>query len=55
MFDAQRFAYKIIDSSLGMVDRMPHLPLTLGYHGHSLKVEGLLDISEKQLNYAIRI
>ena len=43
MVDAQRFPYKIIDSSLGMVDRMPHLPLTLGYNGHSLKVEGLLD------------
>ena len=43
MVDAQRFPYKIIDSSLGMVDRMPHLPLTLGYHGYSLKVEGLLD------------
>ena len=22
---------------------MPHLPLTLSYNGHSLKVEGLLD------------
>ena len=43
MVDVQRFPYKIIDSSLGMVDRMPHLPLTLGYNGHSLKVEGLLD------------
>ena len=43
MVDAQRFPYKIIDSSQGMVDRMPHLPLTLGYHGYSLKVEGLLD------------
>ncbi|MEA5583552.1 aspartyl protease family protein [Nodularia harveyana UHCC-0300] len=43
MVDAQRFPYKIIDSSLGMVDRMPHLPLTLGYNDHSLKVEGLLD------------
>lgn len=43
MIDAQRFPYKIIDSSLGMVDRMPYLPLTLGYNGHSLNVEGLLD------------
>ncbi|MCM0591636.1 MAG: hypothetical protein KA716_16005 [Gloeotrichia echinulata DEX184] len=43
MVDAQRFPYKIIDSSLGMVDRMPYLPLTLGYNGHSLNVEGLLD------------
>ncbi|MFK0732320.1 MAG: hypothetical protein ACFKPT_05585 [Gloeotrichia echinulata GP01] len=43
MVDAQRFRYKIIDSSLGMVDRMPYLPLTLGYNGHSLNVEGLLD------------
>jgi hypothetical protein len=43
MTDAQRFPYKIIDSSLGMVDRMPYLPLTLVYNGHSLNVEGLLD------------
>lgn len=43
MVDAQRFPYKIIDSSLGMVDRMPYLPLTLSYNGHSLNVEGLLD------------
>ena len=43
MVDAQRFPYKIIDSSLGMVDRMPHLPLTLSYNSHPLKVEGLLD------------
>jgi hypothetical protein len=43
MVDAQRFPYKIIDSSLGMVDRMPYLPLTLGYNDHSLNVEGLLD------------
>lgn len=43
MVDAQTFPYKIIDSSLGMVDRMPYLPLTLGYNGHSLNVEGLLD------------
>jgi hypothetical protein len=43
MVDAQRFPYKIIDSSLGMVDRMPYLPLTLAYKGHSLNVEGLLD------------
>jgi len=43
MVDAQRFPYKIIDISLGMVDRMPYLPLTLGSNGHSLNVEGLLD------------
>jgi Aspartyl protease len=43
MVEAQRFPYKIIDSSLGMVDRMPYLPLTLSYNGHSLNVEGLLD------------
>lgn len=41
MVDAQRFPYKIIDISLGMVDRMPYLPLTLGSNGHSLNVEGL--------------
>ncbi|MFM7363309.1 MAG: aspartyl protease family protein [Cuspidothrix sp.] len=43
MIDAQRFPYKIIDSSLDMVDRMPYLPLILGYNGHFLNVEGLLD------------
>jgi len=43
MVDAQRFPYKIIDSNLGMVDRMPYLPLTLSFHGQSSNVEGLLD------------
>jgi hypothetical protein len=43
MADAQKFSYKIIDSSLGMVDRMPYLPLTLSFNGRSLRVEGLLD------------
>jgi hypothetical protein len=43
MADAQIFPYKIIDSSLGMVDRMPYLPLTLSLNGQSLNTEGLLD------------
>ena len=43
MVDTQRFVYKVIDSNLGMVDRMPYLPLTLGSGGSSLNVEGLLD------------
>jgi hypothetical protein len=43
MVNAQRFPYKIIDSSLGMVDRMPYLPLTLILDGQSLNTEGLLD------------
>ena len=43
MIDAQRFPYKIIDSSLGMVDRMAYLPLTLSLNGQSLNAEGLLD------------
>ncbi len=43
MVDAQRFSYKVIDSSLGMVDRMPYLSLTLGCNGQSLNAEGLLD------------
>lgn len=43
MVDAQRFPYKIIDSSLGMVDRMPYLPLTLSLDGQALNTEGLLD------------
>lgn len=44
MVDAQRFPYKIIDSSLGMVDRMAYLPLTLSLNnGQFLDTEGLLD------------
>jgi hypothetical protein len=43
MVEAQKFSYKIIDSSLGMVDRMPYLPLTLISNGQSLNTEGLLD------------
>jgi hypothetical protein len=43
MVDAQRFSYKIIDSSLGMVDRMPYLPLSLSFDGQSFNTEGLLD------------
>ena len=43
MVNAQRFTYKIIDSSLGMVDRMPYLPLMLSLDGQSLNTEGLLD------------
>ncbi|NEQ22166.1 MAG: hypothetical protein F6K28_23820 [Microcoleus sp. SIO2G3] len=43
MVDAQRFTYKIIDSSLGMVDRMAYLPLTLSLNGQSLNTEGLLN------------
>jgi len=43
MVEAQRFPYKIIDSSLGMVDRMPYLPLKLSLDDQSLNTEGLLD------------
>jgi hypothetical protein len=43
MVDTQRFPYKIIDSSLGMVDRMPYLPLMLSLNSKSLNTEGLLD------------
>ncbi|MBE9040740.1 aspartyl protease family protein [Oscillatoriales cyanobacterium LEGE 11467] len=43
MVDAKRFPYKIIDRSLGMVDRMPYLPLTLISNDRSSNVEGLLD------------
>jgi hypothetical protein len=43
MVDAQRFPYKVIDRSLGMVDRMPYLPLMLSLDGQSLNAEGLLD------------
>lgn len=43
MIKTQRFSYKIIDSSLSMVDQMPYLPLTLSLDGQSLNTEGLLD------------
>jgi hypothetical protein len=43
MVDAQKFLYKIIDSTLGMVDRMAYLPLTLSLNGQFLNAEGLLD------------
>ncbi|MBD2522777.1 hypothetical protein [Nostoc sp. FACHB-133] len=43
MVDTQKFPYKIIDSSLGMVDRVPYLPLTLSLDGQSLNTEGLLE------------
>ena len=43
MVDTQKFPYKIIDSNLGMVDRMPYLPLKLSLPGQSLNTEGLLD------------
>ena len=55
MFDAQRFSYKIIDSSLGLVDRMPYLPVTLSLNSQSLNTEGLLDTgaSVNVLPYAL--
>jgi hypothetical protein len=43
MVDTQKFSYKIIDSRLGMVDRMAYLPLSLSLNGQSLNTEGLLD------------
>ena len=43
MVEPQRFPYKIIDTSLGMVDRMPYLPLMLSLDSRSLNTEGLLD------------
>ncbi len=43
MVDAQKFPYKIIDGSLGMVDRMAYLPLVLSLNGQFLQTEGLLD------------
>jgi hypothetical protein len=43
MLNGQRFPYKIIDTSLGMVDRMPYVPIMLGLNGRSLSAEGLLD------------
>jgi Aspartyl protease len=43
MLNAQKFPYKIIDSNLGLVDRMPYLPLTLSLNDQSVNVEGLLD------------
>ncbi|MEQ8957470.1 MAG: hypothetical protein RLP02_06025, partial [Coleofasciculus sp. C2-GNP5-27] len=43
MVNAQKFPYKIIDGRLGVVDRMPYLPLMLSLNGQSLNTEGLLD------------
>jgi hypothetical protein len=43
MVEPRKFPYKIIDSSLGMVDRVPYLPLVLSLGGRSLNTEGLLD------------
>jgi hypothetical protein len=43
MLDGQKFSYKIIDTSLGMVDRMPYLPMTFNLDGRYLDTEGLLD------------
>lgn len=43
MVDTQKFPYKIIDSSLGMVDQMPYIPLRVSLNGQSLNTEGLLD------------
>lgn len=43
MLDAQKFPYKIINSNLDLVDRMPYLPLTLSLKGQFLNTEGLLD------------
>lgn len=43
MVDTQRFPYKIIDSGLVLVDRMPYLPLTISFDDQSLNTEGLLD------------
>jgi hypothetical protein len=43
MVEPQKFSYKVIDSSLGMVDRMPYLPLALSLDSRSLNTEGLLD------------
>ena len=43
MADAQNSPYRIIDSTLGMVDRMAYLPLTLSLSGQFLIAEGLLD------------
>jgi len=37
------FPTRLLTATKAKVDRMPHLPLTLSYNGHSLKVEGLLD------------
>jgi hypothetical protein len=43
MVETQKFPYKILDRSLGLVDRMPYLPLTLSLSNRSVNAEGLLD------------
>jgi hypothetical protein len=41
--DGQKYSYKIIQSSLGMADRMPYLPLVIASKTHVMSVEGLID------------
>jgi hypothetical protein len=55
MVDGQNYPYKIIQSSLGLADRMPYMPLTLISATGTLSVEGLLDTgaSVNVLPYAI--
>jgi hypothetical protein len=53
MTDAQKFSYRIIDRSLGMVDRMPYLPLTLSFNGRSSIVEGVMSPSIPALSKSI--
>ncbi|NJL20655.1 MAG: hypothetical protein HC895_07280 [Leptolyngbyaceae cyanobacterium SM1_3_5] len=43
MVDAQKFPYRITNSSLGLADRMPYLPLMLSLNSRFLNAEGLLD------------
>jgi Aspartyl protease len=43
MLDGQKFPYKIIDTSPGMVDRMPYVPIALRLNGQSINAEGLID------------
>jgi hypothetical protein len=43
MLDGQKFTYKIIDTSPGIVDRMPYVPITLGLNEQTLNAEGLID------------
>lgn len=43
MVEPQKYPYTILDSNLGMVDRMPYLPLKLSLNRQSLNTEGLLD------------
>ncbi|MDX2239721.1 MAG: hypothetical protein NW224_03455 [Leptolyngbyaceae cyanobacterium bins.302] len=43
MVDKVRFAFTEVDPSLGVLSRLPYLPIVLTYQNQSVKTTGLLD------------